>query len=204
MHTSPVTRCDLPMLTCIRPLCPHPSDPPSSSDASPWLGPSPPLTRSTPSPSPCALALHVPDASHPWSVIDLLVPRSKPTHPPFTTLRPSCTYFLACPSPSLVNHLNTHNTYTFTSQETCHTTNSIRHNTTTPPLAISVIKHIWICTQQESLKPLNSCANHSSQMNGTKALINLVSQTFFKRIIYLALGKIILPSKALPESKFPI
>ena len=47
----------------------------------PWLG-----RRSRH--HPCVLALHVSDASQPWSILSLLIPQSKPTRPSFTAPGP--------------------------------------------------------------------------------------------------------------------
>lgn len=99
-----------------------------------WLGPTPSLIRLMPSLSPMCSALYVPDDRRPWSVIDLLIPQSKPT-PPFTALGPSCTNFLA------LHHLRA--TSIHTTHVLSHKPRDMLHNTLTTRIMdfLSLLAH---------------------------------------------------------------
>lgn len=63
--------------------------------------------------------------------------------------------------------------------------NSTRHL----GLIISIIKHIRYELNHKSLKPLNSCVNHSSQMDETNILLNLSSTYPFSIYIFINICK---------------
>jgi hypothetical protein len=143
-NSKPPHAC-LTNIDSIQPPCPWLGDPSSAHNALPWLGLTPSLIQvGTVFTTYVLLLFLVPNASHPsWSVLGLLVHRSKPSSPHFTTLDQSCTNSLL----DLLLRLSTTSTHpdtcAFTSLETCCIAHLTLYNIIPLELAIDIIKHIW-------------------------------------------------------------